>query len=78
MMANVWYLKRYGFATIVQKGLRVAVVLSLARCFSGEFIGAKQGLGALIIASQGMMDTTLMFVISDSISNIRLYTIWIS
>ena len=26
-----------------------------------EFMGASQGLGAVVIAAQGMMDTTLMF-----------------
>lgn len=60
---TLWYLKLpAGLPTIVQ-GLRVAVILSLVGTLVGEFIGAKQGLGALIIASQGMMDTTLMFAV---------------
>ncbi|WP_332634487.1 ABC transporter permease [Halalkalibacter flavus] len=42
-------------------GLRVAVVLSVVGAVVSEFIGANKGLGALIIASQGMLDTTLMF-----------------
>ncbi|MGJ9385008.1 ABC transporter permease [Salipaludibacillus sp. CF4.18] len=42
-------------------GLRVAVILSVVGAVVSEFIGANKGLGALIIASQGMMDTTLMF-----------------
>ena len=29
----------------------------------GEYVGANKGLGALIIASQGMMDTPLMFAV---------------
>ena len=44
-------------------GLRVAVVLALVGAVVGEFIGASEGLGALIIASQGMMDTPLMFAV---------------
>jgi len=44
-------------------GLRVAVVLALVGAVVGEFIGAGRGLGALIIASQGMMDTPLMFAV---------------
>ena len=44
-------------------GLRVAVVLALVGAVVGEFIGASQGLGALIIASQGMMNTPLMFAV---------------
>jgi NitT/TauT family transport system permease protein len=44
-------------------GLRVAVVLALVGAVVGEFIGANRGLGALVIASQGMMDTPLMFAV---------------
>ncbi|MGE8440519.1 MAG: ABC transporter permease [Comamonas testosteroni] len=42
-------------------GLRVAVVLALVGTVVAEFMGASQGLGAVVIAAQGMMDTTLMF-----------------
>ncbi|ABO67389.1 MULTISPECIES: ABC transporter permease [Geobacillus] len=42
-------------------GFRVAVVLAVVGAVVGEFIGASEGLGAMIIASQGMMDTPLMF-----------------
>ena len=44
-------------------GFRVAVVLALVGAVVGEFIGGSSGLGALIIASQGMMDTPLMFAV---------------
>jgi NitT/TauT family transport system permease protein len=44
-------------------GFRVAVVLALVGAVVGEFIGGSRGLGALIIASQGMMDTPLMFAV---------------
>jgi NitT/TauT family transport system permease protein len=44
-------------------GLRVAMVLSVVGAVVGEYIGASKGLGALIIASQGMMDTALMFAV---------------
>ena len=44
-------------------GFRVAVVLALVGAVVGEFIGGSKGLGALIIASQGMMDTALMFAV---------------
>jgi NitT/TauT family transport system permease protein len=47
----------------IMAGLRVAVVLALVGAVVGEFIGANRGLGALIIASQGMMDTPLMFAV---------------
>lgn len=48
---------------VIMSGFRVAAVLALVGAVVGEFIGANQGLGALIIASQGMMDTPLMFAV---------------
>lgn len=45
----------------VLAGLRMAVVLALVGAVVGEFIGASRGLGAVIIAAQGSMDTALMF-----------------
>ena len=53
-------------------GLRVAVVLALVGAVVGEFIGASKGLGALIIASQGMMDTPLMFAVLALIAALGL------
>ncbi|WP_134703131.1 ABC transporter permease [Ammoniphilus sp. YIM 78166] len=47
----------------ILSGLRVAVVLAVVGAVVGEFIGGSEGLGALIIASQGMMDTPLMFAV---------------
>lgn len=62
-------------------GLRVAVILSVVGAVVSEFIGANKGLGALIIASQGMMDTTLMFsvFILLTVKGILLYQsiLWI-
>jgi NitT/TauT family transport system permease protein len=44
-------------------GFRVAVILAVVGAVVGEFIGGSEGLGAMIIASQGMMDTPLMFAV---------------
>ncbi|NML46991.1 ABC transporter permease [Ramlibacter sp. G-1-2-2] len=44
-------------------GVRVAVVLALVGAVVGEFVSANQGLGALVIASQGNLDTPLMFAV---------------
>ncbi|HZU05633.1 MAG TPA: ABC transporter permease [Chloroflexota bacterium] len=44
-------------------GLRVAMVLSVVGAVVGEYVGANRGLGALIIASQGTLDTPLMFAV---------------
>jgi NitT/TauT family transport system permease protein len=43
-------------------GLRVALMLSLVGAVVAEYVGANKGLGALIIVSQGTLDTSLMFV----------------
>ena len=43
-------------------GLRVALMLSLGGAVVAEYVGANQGLGALIIVSQGTLDSELMFV----------------
>lgn len=48
---------------LILAGVRVAVVLALVGAVVGEFISGGQGLGASIIAAQGMMDTTLMFAL---------------
>lgn len=47
----------------IMAGFRVAVVLAVIGAVVGEFIGGSEGLGAMIIASQGMMDTPLMFAV---------------
>jgi NitT/TauT family transport system permease protein len=39
------------------------VVLALVGTVVGEFMSASKGLGALIIATQGSMDTPLMFAV---------------
>src|SRR5699024_6653900 len=44
-------------------GFKIAAVLAVVGAVVGEFIGGSKGLGALIIASQGMMDTPLMFAV---------------
>jgi NitT/TauT family transport system permease protein len=62
-MQTLWRLKLPSGLPGILAGLRVAVVLALVGAVVGEFIGASQGLGALVIASQGMMDTPLMFAV---------------
>lgn len=56
----------------VLAGLRVAVVLALVGVVVGEFIGASRGLGALVIAAQGSMDTPLMFAVLTLVSALGL------
>ena len=60
---TLWRLKLPSGLPSILAGLRVAVVLALVGAVVGEFIGATRGLGALVIASQGTMDTSLMFAV---------------
>ena len=48
---------------VIMAGVRVAIVLALVGAVVGEFIGGDAGLGASIIAAQGMMDSTLLFAL---------------
>lgn len=60
---TLWRLKVPAGLPAILAGLRVAVVLALVGAVVGEFVGASKGLGALIIAAQGSMDTPLMFAV---------------
>jgi NitT/TauT family transport system permease protein len=62
-LQTLWRLKIPSALPVILAGFRVAVVLALVGAVVGEFIGGSKGLGALIIASQGMMDTPLMFAV---------------
>jgi NitT/TauT family transport system permease protein len=69
---TLWRLKIPAGLPAILAGWRVAVVLALVGAVVGEFIGANQGLGAVIIASQGMMDTALMFAALINITGLGL------
>lgn len=69
---TLWRLKLPMGLPAILAGLRVAVVLALVGAVVGEFIGASRGLGALIIATQGTMDTSLMFAVLVLISALGL------
>jgi len=69
---TLWRLKLPTGLPSVLAGLRIAVVLALVGAVVGEFIGASRGLGALIIAAQGSMDTALMFAVLVLISLLGL------
>ena len=60
---TLWRLKIPAGLPHIMAGLRVAVVLAWVGAVVGEFIGGSKGLGALIIAAQGSMDTPLMFAV---------------
>lgn len=78
---TLWRLKVPTGLPGILAGLRMAVVLALVGAVVGEFIGASRGLGALIIAAQGSMDTPLMFAVLTLITlmGLLLYhgTLWL-
>ena len=78
---TLWRLKLPTGLPGILAGLRVAVMLGLVGAVVGEFIGASQGLGALVIAAQGSMDTPLMFAVLTLISLLGLLayqlTLWL-
>jgi NitT/TauT family transport system permease protein len=57
---------------VIMAGVRVAIVLALVGAVVGEFIAGSEGLGASIIAAQGMMDSTLMFALLIVITTMGL------
>ena len=69
---TLWRLKLPAGLAHIMAGLRVAVVLAWVGAVVGEFISASRGLGALIIAAQGSMDTPLMFAVLTVITVLGL------
>lgn len=69
---TLWRLKLPAGLPHIMAGFRVAVVLAWVGAVVGEFTGASQGLGALIIAAQGSMDTPLMFAVLTVITALGL------
>jgi NitT/TauT family transport system permease protein len=69
---TLWRLKVRASLPSILAGFRVAVVLAWVGAVVAEFIGASQGLGALIIAAQGSMDTPLMFAVLTLITLLGL------
>lgn len=78
---TLWRLKLPSGLPAVLAGLRIAVVLALVGAVVGEFVGASRGLGALIIAAQGSMDTPLLFAVLVLVSALGLAayhaTLWL-
>jgi NitT/TauT family transport system permease protein len=73
---TLWRLKIPSGLPSIMAGLRVAVVLAWVGAVVGEFIGSSKGLGALIIAAQGSMDTPLMFAVLVVITVLGISSYW--
>lgn len=73
----LWHLKIPSGLPHILAGFRVAVVLAWVGAVVGEFIGSSKGLGALIIAAQGSMDTPLMFAVLVAITTLGITSYWV-
>ena len=69
---TLWRLKLPAGLPTIMAGFRVAVVLAWVGAVVGEFMISSYGLGALIIAAQGSMDTPLMFAVLTIIAVLGL------
>lgn len=58
-----WRLRLPSALPYLFAGLRVAAILAVVGAVVSEYVGANRGLGALIIAAQGTLDTALMFAV---------------
>jgi NitT/TauT family transport system permease protein len=71
-LQTLWRLKIPVGLPLILSGMRIAIVLALVGAVVGEFITGGNGLGASIIAAQGMMDSTLMFALFIAITMMGL------
>lgn len=64
--ANRWQvivlLESIQSAPVVMSGMRTSMALATTGAVVGEFLGGRDGLGALINIARGLFDTTLVFV----------------
>jgi NitT/TauT family transport system permease protein len=64
--ANRWHLLRYVEVPLALPGIfggvKAGLALATTGAVVGEFIGGRDGLGALINIARGLFDTPLMFV----------------
>lgn len=58
-----WGLRLPSALPFLFAGLRIGAILSIVGATVSEYVGANRGLGALIIAAQGTLDTPLMFAV---------------
>ncbi len=58
-----WHLRLPAALPFLFVGLRIGAILSIVGATVSEYVGANRGLGALIIAAQGTLDTPMMFAL---------------
>lgn len=74
--ANRWHLLRYVEVPLALPGIfggvKTGLALATTGAVVGEFIGGRDGLGALINIARGLFDTPLMFVALTVLAGITL------
>jgi len=74
--ANRWHLLRYVEVPLALPGIfggvKAGLALATTGAVVGEFIGGRDGLGALINIARGLFDTPLMFVALTVLAGITL------
>lgn len=64
--ATAWqtlrHLELYQALPVILSGMRTSMALATTGAVVGEFLGGRDGLGALINIARGLFDTTLVFV----------------
>jgi NitT/TauT family transport system permease protein len=59
---RVWYIEFPLTLPVMFSGLRTSIVLATTGAVVGEYLGGRDGLGALINIARGLFDTPLVFV----------------
>ncbi|MFQ3632249.1 ABC transporter permease [Roseiflexus sp.] len=74
--ANRWHLLRYVEVPLalpgIFGGIKAGLALATTGAVVGEFVGGRDGLGALINIARGLFDTPLMFVALTVLAGITL------
>jgi NitT/TauT family transport system permease protein len=67
-----WYLRLPHALPNIFAGMKVAMTLATVGAIIGEFVGANEGLGYLLLYANGVMDTRLLFATLVVISIVAL------
>ena len=60
-MKILWYVQLPNAMPNIFGGMKVAIVLASVGAIVGEFIGANEGLGYVLLTANGILDTEMLF-----------------
>ena len=75
-LRTFWYLRLPTALPNVFAGLRVGMTLATVGAIIGEFVGANEGLGYLLLFANGIIDTPLLFAALVILSGLALVFYW--